>query len=168
MDSRGRRWWRSPVSNKNPLLASCTDRCRAILKARKREWREEWRADSRGSTWRIGAQSDGVEKSLHLNAPLHPNKSSAYEKLTKKTHTPYILFFLSLCFFLLIHTATIYLFFLMFGVNEVVHRNIFWFLLLLLTKIVPIPASHCCPQAPLLSSLVWDDNLPSSIYKRIF
>lgn len=29
------------------------------------------------AVWRIGAQSKGVEKSLHLNAPLHPNNSSA-------------------------------------------------------------------------------------------
>lgn len=37
------------------------------------------------AVWRIGAQSEGVEKSLHLNALLHPNNSSASEK-EKKTH----------------------------------------------------------------------------------
>lgn len=39
------------------------------------------------AVWRIGAQSEGVEKSLHLNAPLHPNNSSASWKKKEKTRT---------------------------------------------------------------------------------
>lgn len=59
------------------------------------------------AVWRIGAQSEGVEKSLHLNAPLHPNNSSASWKKKKRektrthTHTPHALSFPALLRFTL-------------------------------------------------------------------
>lgn len=56
------------------------------------------------AVWRIGAQSEGVEKSLHLNAPLHPNNSSASWKKRRKharTHTPHALSFPALLRFTL-------------------------------------------------------------------
>lgn len=46
--------------------------------------REKEKGADRRAVWRIGAQSEGVEKSLHLNAPLHPNNSSASKKEKKK------------------------------------------------------------------------------------
>lgn len=63
--------------------------------------REKEKGADRTAVWRIGAQSEGVEKSLHLNAPLHPNNSSASEKRPPppKKKKPYALFFPSfLCF----------------------------------------------------------------------
>lgn len=73
-------------------LASCTDGCTVILKAEeKKKSRGREKGADRTAVWRIGAQSEGVEKSLHLNAPLHPNNSSASDKAKKKT--PYALSF---------------------------------------------------------------------------
>lgn len=50
-------------------------------------WRRKAREKGAGSraVWRIGAQSEGVEKSLHLNAPLHPNNSSVSGKKKRNT-----------------------------------------------------------------------------------
>lgn len=44
----------------------------------------EGRGAERKADWRIGAHSEGAEKSLHLNAPLHPNSSAATTKKKKK------------------------------------------------------------------------------------
>ncbi len=59
-------------------------------KQEKKKETKEKGADRR-AVWRIGAQSEGVEKSLHLNAPLHPNNSSAPGK--KNTLCSIFLFF---------------------------------------------------------------------------
>lgn len=56
-------------------------------KQEKKSREKERKGADRRAVWRIGAQSEGVEKSLHLNAPLHPNNSSASKK------TPYVLSF---------------------------------------------------------------------------
>lgn len=89
---------KGPATDK-AQLASCTDRCTAILNVGE-ESREKEKGADRRAVWRIGAQSEGVEKSLHLNAPLHPNNSSAAKKKKQsKKKTPYALSFPSfLCF----------------------------------------------------------------------
>lgn len=38
------------------------------------------KVEERTADWRIGAQSEAVEKSFRLNAPLHPNNSSTAKK----------------------------------------------------------------------------------------
>lgn len=67
----------------------------------KKKSKEKEKGADRTAVSRIGAQSEGVEKSLHLNAPLHPNNSSASEKEKKKT--PYALSFPS---FPLLHSLS--------------------------------------------------------------
>lgn len=55
------------------------------FKSRRRKAERKKNGADRMAVWRIGAQSDGVEKNLHLNALLHPNNSSASEKEKKPT-----------------------------------------------------------------------------------
>lgn len=55
------------------------------FKKRRRKAERKKKGADRMAVWRIGAQSEGVEKSLHLNALLHPNNSSASEKEKKPT-----------------------------------------------------------------------------------
>lgn len=52
----------------------------------KKNTEREGRGAERKADWRIGAHSEGVEKSLHLNAPLHPNSSAATKEKKKKSN----------------------------------------------------------------------------------
>lgn len=76
---------KGPVRDKAQLV-NCTDRCTAVLKVGKEREKnkssEKEKEADRRAVWRIGAPSDCVEKSFHLNAPLHPNNSSAAGKKT--------------------------------------------------------------------------------------
>lgn len=63
-----------PVRDK-AQLTSCTDGCTVILKGKEKKSRGKEKRPDRRNPRRIGAQSEGVEKSLHLNAPLHPNNN---------------------------------------------------------------------------------------------
>lgn len=85
---------KGPATDK-AQLASCTDRCTAILNIGE-ESREKEKGADRRAVWRIGAQSEGVEKSLHLNAPLHPNNSSAAKKKKNKAKRKHLMLCLSL------------------------------------------------------------------------
>lgn len=70
----------------------------SFWKQKKKKSRGREKGADRTAVWRIGAQSEGVEKSLHLNAPLHPNNSSASDKAKKKRHLMLYLSLSSLCF----------------------------------------------------------------------
>lgn len=57
-------------------------RFKSWKRERKNKSSEKEKEADRRAVWRIGAPSDCVEKSFHLNAPLHPNNSSAAGKKT--------------------------------------------------------------------------------------
>lgn len=59
------------------------DRCTACQKQIRRNTEREGKGGDRTADWRIGAQSEAVEKNVCLNALLHPNNSSTAKKKNK-------------------------------------------------------------------------------------